>query len=58
MFPLRKTNHCMEIRKINKFKMIKANTKSYEQSAIPYVRRILNKDWRKKLNTFELNTAH
>ena len=49
MFPLRKTNHCMEIRKMNKFKMIKANTKRYEQSAIPYMRRILNKDWREKI---------
>ena len=49
MFPLRKTNHCMEIRKMNKFKMIKANTKRYEQSAIPYMRRILNKDWMEKI---------
>ena len=30
--------HCMEIRRMDKFKMIKANTKRYELSAIPCMR--------------------
>ena len=46
MFPIRKLNHCMEIRKMSKYEMIKANTKRYEQSANSYMRRILNNDWK------------
>ena len=44
----------MEIRKMNKFRMIKANTKRYEQSAIPYMRRILNKDWKEKMKVTQI----
>ena len=36
--------HCMEIRRMDKFKMIKANTKRYELSV-----RIFNKDWKDKI---------
>ena len=54
LFPLRKLKNCMEIRKMNKFRMIKANTKRYEQSAIPYMRRILNKDWKEKMKVTQI----
>ena len=50
MFPLRKTNHKMEKRNMEKFKNLKANTKRYEKSAVPYMRRKLNKEWKKLKN--------
>ena len=36
----------MKIRKTNKFKTERANTKRYEKSAVPYMRRLLNKEWK------------
>ena len=45
--PLRKINHKMEKRNMEKFKNLKANTKRYENSAVPYMRRQLNKEWKK-----------
>ena len=50
MFPLRKTNHKMEKRNMEKFKNLKANTKRYEKSAVPYMRRKLNKEWKQLTN--------
>ena len=47
MFPLRKINHKMEKRNMEKFKNLKANTKRYEKSAVPYMRRKSNKEWKK-----------
>ena len=38
--------HNMKIRITNKFKTEKANTKRYENSAVPYMRRLLNKEWK------------
>ena len=32
---------------MEKFKNLKANTKRYENSAVPYMRRQLNKEWKK-----------
>ena len=50
MFPLRKINHKMEKRNMEKFKNLKANTKRYEKSAVPYMRRKLNKEWKQLTN--------
>ena len=47
LFPLKKSKHNMKIRITNKFKTKKANTKRYENSAVPYMRRLLNKEWKK-----------
>ena len=46
LFPLKKSEHNMKIRKTNKFKTERANTKRYEKSAVPYMRRLLNKEWK------------
>ena len=46
LFPLKKSVHNMKIRKTNKFKTERANTKRYEKSAVPYMRRLLNKEWK------------
>ena len=48
MFPIKKSKHQMEIRKTNKFKTVKANTKRFDNSAIPYMRRLLNKEWKER----------
>ena len=48
MFPIKKSKHQMEIRKTNKFKTVKANTKRFNNSAIPYMRRLLNKEWKER----------
>ena len=50
MFPIRKIKHKMEKRNIEKFQNLKANTKRYEKSAVPYMRRQLNKEWMKMKN--------
>ena len=50
MFPIRKMNHKMKKRNMEKFKNLKANTKRYEKSAVPYMRRKLNKEWKKLRN--------
>ena len=42
MFPLKKTNHPMKRRKTDKFQTFKAKTKRYKNSALPYMRRLLN----------------
>ena len=47
MFPLKQSKHNMKLRITNKFKTKKANTKRYANSAIPYMRRLLNKEWKK-----------
>ena len=48
MFPIKKSKHQMELRKTNKFKTVKANTKRFKNSAIPYMRRLLNKEWKER----------
>ena len=35
---------------MEKFKNLKENNKRYEKSAIPYMRRQLNKEWKKSKN--------
>ena len=45
MFPLNKTNHKMTLRKQKKYKSLKANTKRYKQSALPYMRKLLNDEF-------------
>ena len=42
MFPLKKTKHQMKKRKDEKFQTFKARTKRYKNSALPYMRRLLN----------------
>ena len=54
MFPLKTSKHTMKKRKTNKFKIFKTNTKRFEQSAVPYMRRLLNKDWDKKQKSFKI----
>ena len=44
MFPLNKTEHKMKMRKTKKYKILKANTKRLKQSALPYMRRLLNNE--------------
>ena len=46
MFPLKQSKHNMKLRITNKFKTKRANTKRYENSAVPYMRRLLNKEWK------------
>ena len=50
MFPIRKINHNMEKRNMERYQNLKANTKRYEKSAVPYMRRQLNKEWTKMKN--------
>ena len=42
MFPLKKKKHPMKRRKTEKFKTFKAKTNRYKNSALPYMRRLLN----------------
>ena len=42
MFPLKKIKHQMKKRKDEKFQTFKARTKRYKNSALPYMRRLLN----------------
>ena len=44
----------MKKRKTNKFKIFKTNTKRFEQSAVPYMRRLLNKDWNNKQESLKV----
>ena len=48
IFKLRKTIHKQTLRKQQKFKTIKANTKRLAQSAVPYLRKLLNRNLQKK----------
>ena len=50
MFPIRKINHKMEKRNMERFQNLKANTRRYEKSAVRYMRRQLNKEWTKMKN--------
>ena len=51
-FPLRKVKG-MKTRKQEKFKIFKASSKRYKNSAIPFMRRLLNKDNLKKKQTMK-----
>ena len=55
LFPLNKTGHKMKLRRKKKYKILKANTKRYKQSALPYMRRLLN-DENEKKSLFLKNT--
>ena len=48
LFPLNKNDHKMKLRKQKKYKILKANTKRYKQSALPHMRRLLNDEDTKK----------
>ena len=54
LFPLERSKHTMKKRKTNKFKIFKTNTKRFEQSAVPYMRRLLNKDWNNKQESLKV----
>ena len=44
MFPLNKTEHKIKMRKQDKYKILKANTKRLKQSPLPYMRMLLNNE--------------
>ena len=48
LFKLRKTIHKQTLRKQQKYRTIKANTKRMGQSAVPYLRKLLNRNLQKK----------
>ena len=48
MFPLNQSNHIMEKRSKEKFKDVRCNTERFRKSALPYMRKILNKDYSEK----------
>ena len=46
--PLENSNHKMKTRNKQKFTLYKQNTKRYQKSSIPYMRRLLNNEYKKK----------
>ena len=48
MFPLNQSNHIMEKRSREKFKDVRCNTERFRKSVLPYMRKILNKDYSEK----------
>ena len=48
MFPKKKFNHVMNLRKRKKYEVFKANTNRYKKSAVPYMRNLLNQDFERK----------
>ena len=52
-FPLENSNHKMKTRNKEKFKINKQNTKRYQKSAIPYMRKLLNHEYQEKRKIME-----
>ena len=52
-FPLENTKHGMKTRKKRKFKISKQNTKRYQNSAIPFMRKLLNNEYERKVKIIE-----
>ena len=52
LFPLKKTNHVMNVRKPLKYQLNKANTERYKKSTIPYLQGLLNKEVLKRRAEF------
>ena len=48
LFPLENSMHKMTTRNKQKFKIFKQNTKRYQKSSIPYMRKLLNNEYKKK----------
>ena len=48
LFPLNNSKHKMNLRNKRKYKTNKQNTKRYKNSALPYMRKLLNNEHRKK----------
>ena len=48
LFKLNKTKHQMKKRKTNKYEMIRAKTKRYKQSSLPYMTKLLNEEHEQK----------
>ena len=44
LFPLRKINHHMKVRNSEKYLISPSHTKRYQDSAVPYLQGLLNKD--------------
>ena len=44
LFPLRKVNHHMKVRNSERYLITPSNTKRYQESAVPYLQGLLNKD--------------
>ena len=53
MFPMNRKNYKIETRNKNKFTVFKAKTKRYDKSAFPYMRKLLNEDWRNNLRSMQ-----
>ena len=47
-FPLNKTKHCMKKRKQQRYQTKKQNINRYKKSALPYMRKLLNKENERK----------
>ena len=52
LFPLKKTNHVMNVRNPLKYQLNKANTERYKKSTIPYLQGLLNKEVLKRRAEF------
>ena len=48
IFPIKKHNHKMKKRKVQKFKVNKGRTTTYRKSTIPFVQKLLNDEFEKK----------
>ena len=48
IFPIKKQNHKMNKRKVEKFKVNKGRTTRYRKSAVPFMQKILNDEFEKK----------
>ena len=48
LFPLNHTKHLMKKRDHEKYVVTSANTERYRRSAIPFLQRLLNDDYRKQ----------
>ena len=44
LFPLRKVDHLMKVRNSEKYVVNTSNTKRYQESAVPFLQGLLNKD--------------
>ena len=50
---MNRNNYRIETRNKNKFTLFKAKTKRYDKSALPYMRKLLNEDWRNNLRRMQ-----
>ena len=48
IFPIKKQNHKMKKRKVEKFKVNKGRTTRYRKSTVPFMQKLLNDEFEKK----------